>query len=180
MPLSLAHTVLFHTAGLQGVLFTQQAMMVFEVINLSADIGCCADIPALPSKWVAGLSDARWCRYAPHDSVLLHKGNSIILRMRLYGNGVPMQNLAAAISASCVSLRRTDNAYGFRKSLSDMLVNNPEIGVVSIPLSSVETAQMEGEYDVSIQFVWGPADALEWKFKTTLNVPRDYIPFTRF
>jgi hypothetical protein len=70
-----------------------------------------------------------------------------------------------------------DNIVGIQKDWGALLINNPSTGMISVPLTSVETSVLLGEYDVAVEVVWGPGNKLEWDFPNTLNVIRDQILF---
>ena len=117
------------------------------------------------------------CGYQAIEKVNILQGNSVILRLILCAGGQPVTNLGSAISATFQAMRRCDGSIGVTKNLGSMSIDDPEVGVVSIPLNSNETGAMDGEYDVSIEFSWGPPNSLEWKFNKTLNVIRDMISY---
>lgn len=118
-----------------------------------------------------------FCSFDANEKVSILQGNSVILQLYLCAGGQPVTNLAAAISGVFQAMGHRDNAIGVTKNLGAMSIDDPSTGYVKIPLSSTETSLMGGEYDISIEFVWGPGNALEWNFSKTLNIIRDQINF---
>lgn len=111
------------------------------------------------------------------DRITLLQGNSSILRLKLCADGQPVQSLATAIGGSFQLLGHRDNVVGIFKNWGSLLINNPATGIISVPLTSTETNTLDGEYDISVEVVWGPGNRLEWNFPRTLNVIRDQILF---
>lgn len=111
------------------------------------------------------------------DRINLLQGNSVILRLKLCADGIPVPNLATAIGGSFQLLGHRDNVVGIFKNWGSLLINNPVTGIISVPLTSTETDALDGEYDISVEVVWGPGNRLEWNFPRTLNVIRDNILF---
>lgn len=70
-----------------------------------------------------------------------------------------------------------DNVVGIQKVWADLQIDTPSTGMISVPLTSVETSVLLGEYDVAVEVVWGAGNKLEWMFSNTINVLRDQILF---
>ena len=111
------------------------------------------------------------------DRINLLQGNSTIIRLKLCADGIPVPNLSSAIGGSFQLLGHRDNVVGIFKNWGSLLINNPVTGIISVPLTSPETDALDGEYDISVEVVWGPGNRLEWNFPRTLNVIRDQILF---
>jgi hypothetical protein len=86
-------------------------------------------------------------------------------------------NLSSAIGGSFQLLGHRDNVVGIFKNWGSLLIDNPAVGIISVPLTSPETDMLDGEYDIAVEVVWGPGNRLEWDFSRTLNVVRDQILF---
>jgi hypothetical protein len=111
------------------------------------------------------------------DRINLLQGNSTIIRLKLCADGIPVPNLSSAIGGSFQLLGHRDNVVGIFKNWGSLLIDNPVVGIISVPLTSPETDLLDGEYDISVEVVWGPGNRLEWNFPRTLNVIRDNILF---
>ena len=104
------------------------------------------------------------------------RGNRAILRINLLADNQPVSDLASAIGARFVALRRHDRTIEIDKALTDMSVDDPQTGTVSITLSSTETDIEAGTFDIAIQFTWGAGDVLEWNFPESLSIVKGLIP----
>lgn len=104
------------------------------------------------------------------------RGNKAILRLKLSTDGEPVQNLAYALGARFVAIKRRTDTIAVDKQLVDMVVDDPETGTISIPLTSQETDIAEGTYDIAVQVQWGADDLLEWNFVEALNIVKGIIP----
>jgi len=117
------------------------------------------------------------CGITTNERISFLQGNAVIIRLLLCVNGQPVQNLSAAIDGTFQIMGHRDNVVGIQKNWSSLLINNPSIGMISIPLTSVETRYLFGEYDIAVEVVWSVGNTLEWSFSKTLNVIRDQILF---
>jgi len=104
------------------------------------------------------------------------RGNKAILRLKLSTDDEPIQNLAYALGARFVAVKRRTDTIAIDKQLVDMTVDEPETGTVSIPLASQETDISEGTYDIAIQVQWGADDILEWNLVEALSIVKGIIP----
>jgi hypothetical protein len=117
------------------------------------------------------------CGVNPAGRISFLQGNAVIIRLLLCADGQPVQTLATAIGGTFQIMGHRDNVVGIQKLWPSLLINNPSVGMISVPLTSVETDNLLGEYDVAVEVVWGPGNKLEWSFPNTLNVIRDQILF---
>ena len=173
--LELRHDALHHTNGSLGLFFSRTAVIMREVRELCADlaecnVGCGTGVGGTPSAGVR-------CGYSSTQRICIQQGNSIVLVLYLYDQGIPISDLASAIQIHFVALGKRDNVIGAEKTLPDILVNDPVVGALKLTLGSNETNNMDGEYDVGLEVTWGPDNTIEWTFKRGLNVVRDIIPF---
>ena len=111
------------------------------------------------------------------DRISFLQGNAVVIRLLLCADGQPIQTLASAIGGSFQILGHRDNVVGIFKDWVSLQINYPSVGMISVPLTSIETNYLLGEYDIAVQVAWGPGDVLEWNFLNTLNVIRDMILF---
>jgi hypothetical protein len=101
----------------------------------------------------------------------------VIIRLHLCANGQPVQNLGTAIGGTLQIMGHRDNVIGIQKDWGMLQIDSPNVGDISLPLTSLETAVLLGEYDIAVEVMWGPGNKLEWSFPNTLNVIRDQILF---
>jgi hypothetical protein len=117
----------------------------------------------------------RTCRkHGNYPSIV--RGNMAVLRLRLRADGQVLDNLAFAIGARFVAVKRRTGIVGLDRNLAQMRMDDPETGTISVPLSSVETDIDEGEYDIAIQITWGAGDVLEWNFVEPLHIVKGIVP----
>jgi hypothetical protein len=121
---------------------------------------------------------AGFCSYDPNLRANLWQGNSVDIFLHLFAEGVPVDDLSLATSGIFQALGHRDNAIGVQISYPDpnIAIDSPSTGVVKVSLDDTMTNDMEGEYDLSIEFTWADK-VLEWQFGKTLNVMRDKILF---
>lgn len=121
---------------------------------------------------------AGFCSYDPNLRANLWQGNSVDIFLHLFAEGMPVDDLATATSGIFQALGHRDNAVGAQIAYPDLkiTIDDPDTGVVKVALDATVTDAMEGEYDLSIEFVWADK-TLEWQFGKTLNVMRDKILF---
>lgn len=170
MGMDLRQHALVHTNGRLGMFFSMTEIEVVHLVELCGDISfsVCND---------AGLGGSIHCGYEAREQANLLQGNTVEFQIRLFSGDEPVANLSQAISGAFQLLGRTDNHEGVFKTMAGMRIDDPELGVVSIPLTSQETDLLEGAYDAAIQFTWGAGNTLEWNFNKTINFIRDSILF---
>lgn len=103
------------------------------------------------------------------------KGNKAILRISLMTDGVPVTDLASALTARFVAISTRTQAIAIDKNLADMQIDSPAVGTVSIPLTSIDTNIAPDRYDISIRFTWGPGDSLEWNLASPLVILKSIL-----
>jgi hypothetical protein len=117
------------------------------------------------------------CGVTTNERINIVQGNAVILKLLLCADGQPVTNLASAIGGTFQLMGHRDNVVGIQKSWGALQINTPTTGWISVPLSSVETRYLSGEYDVAVEVMWSPTNILEWSFSKTVNVVRDQILF---
>ena len=126
---------------------------------------------------VAYFGQSDFCSFEANARASMWQGNSVTLWLHLFVNGVPVDDLAAALSGTFQAMGHRDNVAGNTQVYPGTLsINDPEIGVVKVFLGSAVTDLMEGEYDLAIEFTWADKKYV-WRFGKTLYVMRDQILF---
>lgn len=126
---------------------------------------------------IGSLGQGSFCSFEPHSRASMWQGNSVELFLHIFEGGVPVPDLASVTGGTFQALGHRDNAIGVQKAYpGEFTIDDPEIGIVRIPLSAAETDAMIGEYDLAVEFTWA-SKANEWVFKKTLNIMRDQILF---
>lgn len=106
------------------------------------------------------------------------RGNRATLLLELKADDQPFANLGTALSARFVVIDRDGVTILIDKTAigTELLMDTPEMGTVSVPLSSDDTDIEEGRYDIAFQGNWGLGDTLEWNFPVPLVIEKGVIP----
>ena len=105
------------------------------------------------------------------------RGNRATLLLELKADGQPVADLGSLLSARFVVIDRVGNVLIDKTVIgTELLLDTPEQGTVSVARSSADTDIEEGLYESAFQGDWGPADQLEWNFPVPLVILRGVIP----
>lgn len=105
------------------------------------------------------------------------RGNRATLILELKADGQPFADLATAIAARFAAIDLDGSVVIDKTAIgTELLMDTPTQGHVSVPLSSTDTDIEEGRYDIAFQGDWGPGDQLEWNFPVPLVIMKGVIP----
>lgn len=108
--------------------------------------------------------------------VTIVRKNSACLTIHLKTDGLPIQNLASALSARFVAVDSDGDVVIDKDMTSGVTLDDPEVGDVKVELNSIDTDIEYGRYDIAFQVVWGASDQLEWNFTSPLLIQEEIIP----
>ena len=116
-------------------------------------------------------------------AVTIKRGNIATFRMTLKYGGAAIEILSEALLVVFKLWDVTDKELKFETAWEQspgntekFSVDTPAVGTVTVTMDSAETGNLEpGSYYIALQAEWGPADKLEWDFRTQLRVVPDRI-----
>lgn len=110
-----------------------------------------------------------WSLTNQSTDVKIVRGNSVNVIVKVTKDGDPVDNLDELDDARFV-VEDKDHTYLIDKDITDMQVDTPEEGSVTIPLNSEDTNIPEGVYRMAFQADWTSEDKVEFVFSTKFKV----------